>query len=203
MQVYLLDRRAIIEDCWNAYFRNEPDVTVVCEGLNEFLSAIRVDCVVSPANSYGLMDGGFDLAISEYFGWDLQDRVQDYILKHYKGEQPVGTSFIIDTGKDNIKLIHTPTMRIPFPVKDPMIVYQCMRTSLMLALDNNIESIVIPAFCSECGDVSPKVIGRLMYQAYKQVMEPPLKISWDYAERWRPELQYAMESWKRKESDRW
>ena len=98
-------------------------------------------------------------------------------------------------GKD-MKLIHTPTMRIPFPVKDPMIVYQCMRTTLMVALENHIESIVIPAFCGEWGEVSPKVISRLMYEAYKQVMNPPSSIDWDYAEKWRLELQYAMERWK-------
>ena len=68
-----------------------------------------------------------------------------------------------------------------------------MRTTLMVALENHIESIVIPAFC---GDVSPKVIGRLMYEAYKQVMNLPTSIDWDYAERWRPELQYTMERWK-------
>ena len=78
-----------------------------------------------------------------------------------------------------------------------MIVYQCMRTTLMTALEHNIESIVIPAFCGECGDVSPKVIGKLMYEAYKQIMNPPDHIDWDYAERWRPELEYAIGSWKR------
>ena len=202
MKIYLLDSRAVMEDCWNAYFSNEPDVTVVCDELAHFLDTFEVDCVVSPANSYGLMDGGFDLALSEYFGWELQKLVQEYILKNFRGEQPIATSFIIDTGKEGIRLIHTPTMRIPFPVKDPMIVYQCMRTTLLTALENNIETIVIPAFCGECGDVSSKVIGRLMYEAYKQVMDPPTRIDWDYAERWFPELQYVMESWKRKEDER-
>ena len=197
MKIYILDRRAIMEDCWNAYFCSEPDVEVVNEDLEGFLSRQKVDCVVSPANSYGLMDGGFDLALSEYFGWGLQERVQEYIVKNFKGEQPVATSFIIDTGKDDIKLIHTPTMRRPFAVKDPMIVYQCTRTSLMCALENNIESIVLPAFCGEWGNVSYKVIARLMYEAYKQVMNPPSQIDWNYAERWFPELQYSMENWKK------
>jgi len=188
-------------DCWSAYFSNEHDVTIVCEELKDFLSQNKVDCVVSPANSYGLMDGGFDLALSEYFGWELQKRVQDYIIKNYRGEQPVGTSFIIDTGKDDIKLIHTPTMRVPISVKDPMIVYQCTRTSLMTALENNIESLVIPAFCGEYGDVSLKVIGRLMYEAYKQVMNPPSTLDWEYANRWSPELQYYLESWKNREGE--
>ena len=197
MKVYLLNNEAMMADCWSAYFSNEPDVTVVCDVLKEFMTQHKVDCVVSPANSYGLMDGGFDLALSEYFGWGLQERVQEYIVKNYRGEQPVGSSFIIDTGKDGVKLIHTPTMRIPFPVKDPMIVYQCTRTSLMCALENNVESIVIPAFCGECGEVSPKVIAKLMYEAYKQIMNPPSHIDWDYAERWFPELQYSMENWKK------
>lgn len=197
MKIYLLDRKAIMEDCWSAYFRNEPDVTVVCDNLAHFLDTIEVDCVVSPANSYGLMDGGFDLALSGYFGWGLQERVQEYIVKNFKGEQPVATSFIIDTGKDDIMLIHTPTMRRPFAVKDPMIVYQCTRTSLMCALENNVESIVIPAFCGEYGEVSPKVIAKLMYEAYKQIMNPPSHIDWDYAERWFPELQYSIENWKK------
>lgn len=184
----MLDRRAVMEICWNAYFSNEKDVTVVCEDLHDFLQHSQVECIVSPANSYGLMDGGFDLAISAEFGWDLQTRVQEYIVEHYKGEQPIGSSFIIDIGINDMKLIHTPTTRIPFPVKDPMIVYQCMRTTLMVALENHVESIVIPAFCGEYGDVSTKVIARLMYEAYKQVMNPPSSIDWDYAERWHPEL---------------
>ena len=199
MKIYLLNPTALMVDCWSAYFSSQPDVFVVCDELANFLDNNKADCVVSPANSYGLMDGGFDLAISEYFGWELQDRVQRYILNNFKGEQPVGTSFIIDTGKNNIKLIHTPTMRVPFPVKDPMIVYQCMRTSLMTALENNIESIVIPAFCGECGDVDPKVISYLMFEGYKQVFNPPEAIDWDYPYRFHPELKYAMESWKIKE----
>ena len=197
MKIFLLDQKAIMQDSWSAYFYNEPNVSVFCETLDNFLSHTKVDCVVSPGNSYGLMDGGFDQALSEYFGWELQNQVQEYILKKFRGEQPIATSFIIDTDKDKVKLIHTPTMRIPFPVKDPMIVYQCMRTTLMTALESTIDSIVIPAFCGGWGNVSPKVIGRLMYEAYKQVMNPPIHIDWNYAERWSPELQYNNERWER------
>ncbi len=196
MKIYLLSKKAVMVDCWYAYFSGKQEVSIVCDELKQFMQTHNVDCVVSPANSYGLMDGGFDLAISEYFGWELQNKVQKYILEKFRGEQPVATSFIIDTGINDIKLIHTPTMRIPFPVKDPMIVYQCMRTSLITALENNIESIVIPAFCGECGDVSPKVISYLMFEAYKQIINPPKSIDWDYALRWSPELKYVMESWK-------
>lgn len=33
MKIYLLDNRAVMEICWNAYFSDEKDVTVVCNDL--------------------------------------------------------------------------------------------------------------------------------------------------------------------------
>ena len=68
-----------------------------------------------------------------------------------------------------------------------MVVYQCMRTCLMTALDNGIESIVIPAFGGGCGWLREQTICSMMYEAYIQVMNPPEKISWEYAMRWEPE----------------
>ena len=146
------------------------------------MTEYRVDCVVSPANAYGLMDGGYDLAISEWFGWDLQEKVQQYIVKHFYGEQPVGTSIIIDTDKDGIKLIHTPSMRYPDRIRDPLIVYQCMRTCLITAMQNDIGSIVIPAFGGCTGQLSPLMIAEMMWRAYKQLAEVPSEISWRYAD---------------------
>jgi hypothetical protein len=32
------------------------------------------DAILSPANSFGFMDGGIDLLYSNFFGWELQDR---------------------------------------------------------------------------------------------------------------------------------
>ena len=63
MKIHLLSRIAVMVDCWYAYFSGTPEVSVVCEDLNRFQQTHKVDCVVSPANSYGLMDGGFDLVI--------------------------------------------------------------------------------------------------------------------------------------------
>ena len=64
-----------------------------------------MECIVSPANSYGLMDGGYDLAITKYFGKELMKEVQEYIIKHFHGEQPVATSFCIDIPNTKKKLI--------------------------------------------------------------------------------------------------
>ena len=110
------------------------------------MDTMDVECIVSPANSYGLMDGGYDLAITEWFGEELMRKAQDYILKNYRGEQPLASSFIINTGVNGIKLIHTPSMRIPSVIMDPTIVYHCTRSALLTAMDNDVKSIVLPAF---------------------------------------------------------
>ena len=65
--------------------------------------------------------------------------------------------------------------------KDEWVVYHCMRTCLMVALDNNINSIVIPAFGGACGELPPQTICDMMYKAYDQIMNPPTEINWEYA----------------------
>ncbi len=68
--LHALDSDMTIE--WRDAFTDVPGVLVV-EG--DILEG-RCDAVVGPANSFGFMDGGIDLAYRRYFGIDLQVRVQ-------------------------------------------------------------------------------------------------------------------------------
>ena len=140
------------------------------------MKSTKVQCVVSPANSFGIMDGGYDLALTKWYGEQLQERVQKYIMKNYYGEQPVGSSFIIDAGRDNQYLIHTPTMRTPEKIVDTRVIYQSMRTTLIVAKQNKIKSILIPMFGGLTGCVRPQVVAEMMYLGYRQIMKPPKKI---------------------------
>ncbi len=198
MKIYLLDRNLEMFLEWEAQFADCPEVDVVMDDFSHFMKGHKIQCVVSPANSYGFMNGGYDKAITDYFGMELMDAVQQYIVENFYGEQPVATSFIIDipengrnrarsssisenggtTGSDggaisqsSQKLIHTPTMRTPSKIREPEIIYQCMRTTLMTAIKNNIESIVIPAFGGATGKVPYKTIAKLMKLGYRQIME--------------------------------
>ena len=178
MKIYLLERDSRkAELIWEA-FAGEP-VEVVCEDFEQFMKTHHVEAVVSPANSYGLMDGGYDLAITRWFGDQLQKRVQKYILDHCWGEQPVGTSFLIDAGRDGQKLIHTPTMRTPKRILEPAVIYQAMRTTLMTALQNGVESIVIPLFGGLTGGVDASVAAKLMLLGYRQIMHSNSEINWN------------------------
>ena len=164
------------------YFDSAPEVEIICDDFRHFMKTHQVLCVVSPANAFGLMDGGYDLAITEWFGDQLQKRVQQYIIHHFYGEQPVGTSFLIDAGKDGQSLIHTPTMRTPQRILDPRVIYQCMRTTLMCAAEHSIESIVIPMFGGLTGGVRPQLVAGMMWRAYQQLKNPPERIDWSYVE---------------------
>ena len=177
MKIYILDADVAKVAALKKAFAGE-DVEIVNGYFDDFMKTHDVECVVSPANAYGLMDGGYDAAITRYFGEQLPKRVQRYIIENFFGEQPVGSSFIIDAGKNGQKLIHTPTMREPQRITDTTVVYQCMRTCLMTAINSGIKSIVIPVFGGRTGMVSAETAAKMMWLGYYRIMHPNTDISW-------------------------
>ena len=184
MKIYIIEKDKNKFKYLNIYFNDLENVSLINKDIKKVLKENKdIECVVSPANSFGIMDGGFDLALTEYYGIQLQERVQKYIIDNYYGEQPVGTSFIIETNKDNQFLIHTPTMRTPNKIKDKQVIYQAMRTTLIEAKRNNIKSIIIPMFGGTAGGCHPHEIAKLMRLAYDQINNVPDRINWSYAYR--------------------
>ncbi len=184
MKIYLLDINAEMCEAWRKRFFGFSNIEIVCDDFGEFMKTHKeVDCVVSPANAYGFMDGGYDGAITRYFGDGLQKSVQKYITKKLYYEQPVGTSIIVDTPIDGIKLIHTPTMQVPSRIVDYRIIYHCMRSTIITALHNNVKSIVIPAFGACTGGVPLDKVSELMWKAYCQIGTCPKVYDWNYAQR--------------------
>lgn len=72
-KLLLTDPNAALCAAWATAFQGYPKVEVF-NGRFEQLPAF--DCMVSAANSFGLMDGGVDLAITNFFGDALSARVQ-------------------------------------------------------------------------------------------------------------------------------
>ena len=138
------------------------------------------DCLVSPANSFGMMDAGMDAAITRFFGLSLESRVKKHILEDYLGEQPVGTSFIIKT--NHLKhpfLAHTPTMRVPMSIKDTDVPYVAMWAMLLAVRQHNkfsqqqIGSVVCPGLGTGIGQVPYSEAARQMAIAYDHFLYPP------------------------------
>ena len=176
--IHLIDINKDMTDVWKRFFANMTNIQIHNIDLHTFLNTHDVQGIVSPANSFGLMDGGYDKYIIDYFGKDLMNNVQNHILKNYYGEQPVGTSFTIPID-DRHFLIHTPTMRRPGKIKDPTIIYSCMRSVLIECMQLNINSVLIPAFGGCTGGVSYCEIANMMRLAYEQIINVPDMITWD------------------------
>ncbi|WP_079709788.1 macro domain-containing protein [Paraliobacillus ryukyuensis] len=169
---------------------NKFDNVEIHAGIFENLD--NIDCLVSPANSFGLMNGGMDAAITRYFGNQLQERVQEYIMKEFYSEQPVGTSFIINTQNENIPyLAHTPTMRIPQDISKTENVYSAMRATLIeTERHKNINTVAIPAFGHGAGRVHAKDVAYQMAKAFMQILAQPQILDWNYAS----DIAYALDN---------
>lgn len=75
MRIQLAYRDEPLGQAWRDHFGNDVNVEIVgCD-----ITTLKCDAIVSPANSFGFMDGGVDLALSARFGWSLQDRVRALI----------------------------------------------------------------------------------------------------------------------------
>lgn len=170
IKIYILVLTHFEYIMFKAMFSCYSNVEVVRDEFEVFMNKYPdVECIVSPANSYGIMNGGYDAAILNYLGWSFEKQVQNFIFKNYYGEQLVGTSFLIDAPK-NKKFIHTPTMILPEKILDHKVVYSAMRSTLMCALDNNIKSIVIPPFGAGTGLVPIDIVCQQMEYAYRQMI---------------------------------
>jgi len=109
---------------------------------------------VSPANSFGYMDGGIDRVYCDTIGWHLQDILQEKIKKDTRfGELLIGEAIIVGTGNDIYPwMISAPTMRLP-GVTNEASVFLATRAAVYLALEMNIKRLVIPGMGTGTGRV--------------------------------------------------
>ena len=97
-------------NAWKHEFSQYPNFEFHCGDVFEK----SADILVSPANSFGFMNGGIDLAYSKKIGWQMQTDLQEKIKNEYDGELLVGQSTVIPTNFAQYPfLLAAPTMRVP------------------------------------------------------------------------------------------
>jgi O-acetyl-ADP-ribose deacetylase (regulator of RNase III) len=168
VEVHLCALDSAMARAWSTYFGTQAGV-VIHEG--DILGK-RADAILSPANSFGFMDGGIDLAYSHFFGWDLQDRLQEHLRREYSGELPVGCAVLIPTHHQDIPyLLSAPTMRVPADVADTVNVYLAFRAALLVAKAcQEVRSLLSPALGTGVGSMPLERAARQMYAAYAEVI---------------------------------
>jgi O-acetyl-ADP-ribose deacetylase (regulator of RNase III) len=123
----LRDIDADVVRAWEKHFKGIPNVRVSQGDIFE----TSADAIVSPANSFGYMDGGIDLIYLRRFGWELQTRLQTHLRQEHDGELPVGQATIVETLDKAIPyLVSAPTMRVLMDVSDTINAYLAFRAAI-------------------------------------------------------------------------
>lgn len=168
-QLLLRDRNIELVEAWHQHFKGIKDVEITQGDIFEAVA----DAVISPANSFGFMDGGIDLIYTGRFGWELQDRLREQIRREHAGELPVGQALVVETYDEQIPyLVSAPTMRVPSDVSASVNAYLAFRAALRAIRDHNrvnpgtIKSVLCPGLCTAIGRMPADRSARQMAAAY-------------------------------------
>ncbi|MBC8139160.1 MAG: macro domain-containing protein [Fibrella sp.] len=180
-----------LADAWEVFCGDLPFVTVHRGSIFD----VECDAVVSPANSFGFMDGGIDLFYSQFFGWHVESRLKKIIRERHHGELIVGAAEIVKTDHAKIPyLIAAPTMRVPMILKDSVNPYLAARAALLLVKEyvfpdgtpiaDVVKTIAFPGMGTGVGQVRPDVCARQMRVAIDAILldKAPHPVSWAIAE---------------------
>jgi len=183
VKILLRDINTQITKAWAVEFQGYPNVQVSTGDIFK----LDADSIVSPANSYGYMDGGIDWVYSTHFGWDLQERLQKKIKKDFNGLLPVGQATIVPTNDEKIPyLISAPTMTVPMDVSETINAYLAFKASLEVVRKHNekcatddtlrrINSILCPGLGTMVGLMPGLRCAFQMKQAYHAVVLKDIK----------------------------
>lgn len=172
LKIHLRDINNEITSAWELVFAGLPDVQVSCGNILER----PADAIVSPANSFGFMDGGIDAAFVGYFGAALEDSLRAVINEQHYGELPVGQAIVHSTQHANIPfLVCAPTMRVPGEISDTVNVYLAFRAALIAVTSHNrkgasIRTLLVPGMGTGIGQVPVGRAARQMRHAYDTVV---------------------------------
>ncbi|MDX2241183.1 MAG: macro domain-containing protein [Leptolyngbyaceae cyanobacterium bins.302] len=181
MEIVLTAVDRDLAEAWHNYCDDLPDVSVYHGSIFD----VKCDAVVSPANSFGFMDGGIDLIYSHRFGWQVQERLQKLIRVKHHGELLIGCAEIVETDNAAIPyLIAAPTMRVPMILKETVHPYLAARAVLLLVkhshfedgylkgekLSDVIQTIAFPGLGTGVGQVSARACAHQVRVAIEEVL---------------------------------
>ena len=119
------------------------------------------------------MQGGVDLIYYNYFGYSLENDIQDKIINEKHGELVVGDSLLVAIPNfKNSYLIASPTMRVPMNITETVNIYLAFRAALILISRTNILHVIVPGLGTVIGKVTGEICAKQMYAAYNTLLNP-------------------------------
>lgn len=173
MKLILCDADPEVIQAWRAQFARHTDVQIYERPLLE----APADGIVYPGNSFGFMDSGLGLMISEKFGFPLEDGIRAAIGGRYFGEMLVGQGEVFPTGGSPPYLVYSPSMRTPQSIQDTVNIYLSARGAFLAVKAFNqaqgreaVASVAFPAMGTGAGKMQPLVAARQLRYAFEEAM---------------------------------
>jgi O-acetyl-ADP-ribose deacetylase (regulator of RNase III) len=165
VSVHLVDSNPAVVDAWRHCFAEFPEVHIERGNILD----VAAGAVLSPANSFGFMDGGIDRAYAAFFGPTLTAAVRNAVLAQPEGHLPIGAAVAIPTGNPRISyLVVAPTMVSPEHAA-PAVAYRAFRAALkLMARSPDLgNTLFAPGLATGVGLADPAAVASEMAEAYR------------------------------------
>jgi O-acetyl-ADP-ribose deacetylase (regulator of RNase III) len=201
ISIHLRDLGAELVEAWRREFAGIPSVRVSQGDIfsnragpvsREDPIDVTADAIVSPANSFGFMDGGIDAVYTYQLGIQVQEGLRAVLARDFGGELPVGQAVIVPTGRREIPwCVSAPTMRTPRDVSATVNAFLAFRAALIAVLEHNrgqdtpIRTILCPGLGTAVGRMPVRRCAHQMRAAWDRVFggQPFVPSTLDAAER--------------------
>ncbi len=174
MKCLLCDINPAMREAWEKELGRRPRLAEACSVAAGDITGLRVDAVVSPANSFGSMRGGVDGVYTRVFGAGVETRLQGLIRALPGGELPVGEALIVPTRHPGIPwLISAPTMRRPSALRGGEPVMRAARAAMRAGLERAFASVAFPGMGTGTGGLPFDVAAGAMFDGMEEALFPP------------------------------
>lgn len=161
----MVDKNPDLVAAWHEYFTGLDKVFV---DQGDILSVAQ-DVLVSPANSYGFMDGGIDSSYIQLFGLTVQQSLQERINTRPEGYLPIGCAELILTNHSRVPyLIAAPTMVTPEAVPSRNCFYAMIAILNLASRHSHITKVYCPGLGTGVGCVPLQLAAQEMATAYRR-----------------------------------
>jgi O-acetyl-ADP-ribose deacetylase (regulator of RNase III) len=193
MEIILCSVEESLAMAWEKFCGNVNNVKIHRGSILD----VECDAVVSPANSFGFMDGGIDALYLDFFGREIQMIVRRQIYDHHSGEIIVGTADIVETKHERIPfLVIAPTMRVPMVLHNSVNAYLAARAVILLimkghflvgthrgkAISDYVQRIAIPGLGTGVGKIGYNTCAHQVRVAINETLMGQYKMPQSWAE---------------------
>ena len=132
--------------------------------------AFDIDAVVSPANTKGIMNGGYDAVLRRYFGVGIEYSVRQYLEKF---QIVVGQAIAVKTGHPKVEwLIVSPTVSVTGEGLSghASVSYACAYNSVKVAHQRGVQYLGMTGLGSGVGGLNRREAARQQVQGIEDAL---------------------------------